>query len=122
VLQCAEVAEAVGSDALSLWLADGTSYPGQDSFAERRARLLECLEEVYAALPEQVQMLVEYKLYEPAFYHSDIADWGGALLLCQRLGERKRVRCGDDKHDTSRLAQGGAVEGRRCGGQACRIR
>jgi L-rhamnose isomerase/sugar isomerase len=91
VLECAEVAEAVGSDALSLWLADGTSYPGQDSFAERRARLLECLEEVYAALPEQVQMLVEYKLYEPAFYHSDIADWGGALLLCQRLGERARV-------------------------------
>ncbi|MGH2716721.1 MAG: L-rhamnose isomerase [Thermoleophilaceae bacterium] len=105
VLECIEVASAVGSDALSLWLADGTNYPGQDSFAERHERLVRCLEQVYAALPEPMRLLVEYKLYEPGFYHTDLADWGGALLVCQHLGERARVLV-----DLGHHAQGTNIE------------
>jgi L-rhamnose isomerase / sugar isomerase len=91
MLECVEIARTVGSDAISLWLADGTSYPGQDDIVDRRRRLLECLGEVTAALPAAMQLLVEYKLYEPAFYHTDLADWGAALLVCQALGEQAKV-------------------------------
>jgi L-rhamnose isomerase/sugar isomerase len=91
VRECIEIASQVGSDAISLWLADGTNYPGQDSLRERRRRLLDALGEIYAALPDGVELLVEYKLYEPAFYATDLADWGSALLACQELGERAKV-------------------------------
>ena len=57
----------------------------------RRRRLLECLREVYAALPPEQELLLEYKLFEPAFYATDVADWGSSLLLCQKLGERAKV-------------------------------
>ena len=90
--RCVSIATACGSSALSLWLADGTNYPGQDSLVARRERVLECLIEVYAACSAaNVELLVEYKPYEPAFYSTDIADWGSALLLCQRLGPLARV-------------------------------
>jgi L-rhamnose isomerase/sugar isomerase len=91
VLDCVAIAVQTGSDALSLWLADGTNYPGQDSLAGRRDRLVASLGEVYAALPDSVELLVEYKLYEPAFYSTDLADWGSALTVCQELGPRARV-------------------------------
>ena len=91
VRECIEVAARTGSDAISLWLADGTNYPGQDSLRARRARLSETLNEIYDALGEQMELLVEYKLYEPAFYATDLADWGSALLICQELGERAKV-------------------------------
>lgn len=91
LLECVGVAGELGSDVLSLWFADGTNYPGQDSFVERRHRMLDCLEEVYGAMPEDMTMLVEYKPYEPAFYHTDLADWGAALTVCQRLGDRAKV-------------------------------
>ena len=91
LIECVGVAEEVGSDVLSLWFADGTNYAGQDSFVERRHRMLECLAEVYGAMPENMRMLLEYKPYEPAFYHTDLADWGAALTACQRLGERAEV-------------------------------
>jgi L-rhamnose isomerase/sugar isomerase len=91
MLECVEIAQAVGSDAISLWLADGTNYPGQDDIADRRRRLVACLRETMAAMPAPMRLLVEYKLFEPAFYHTDLADWGGALLVCQALGERAQV-------------------------------
>jgi L-rhamnose isomerase / sugar isomerase len=91
LLECVEVAGETGSDVLSLWFADGTNYAGQDSFTERRHRMVESLGEVYAAMPEGMRMLLEYKPYEPAFYHTDLADWGAALTVCQRLGERAEV-------------------------------
>jgi L-rhamnose isomerase / sugar isomerase len=91
LLECVGVAREVGSAVLSLWFADGTNYAGQDSFVERRHRMVECLGEVYAAMPENTRMLLEYKPYEPAFYHTDLADWGAALTVCQRLGERAEV-------------------------------
>ncbi len=91
LLECVEVAGELGSDVLSLWFADGTNYAGQDSFVGRRRRMVECLEEVYAVIPENMRMLLEYKPYEPAFYHTDLADWGAALTVCRRLGERVEV-------------------------------
>jgi L-rhamnose isomerase / sugar isomerase len=91
LLECVDVARETGSDVLSLWFADGTNYAGQDSFTERRHRMIESLGEVYAAMPENMRMLIEYKPYEPAFYHTDLADWGAALTVCERLGERAEV-------------------------------
>jgi L-rhamnose isomerase/sugar isomerase len=91
VRECVGIARAVGSDAISLWLADGTNYPGQDSLRDRRRRLLAALAEIYAELGDDVELLVEYKLYEPAFHATDLADWGSALLACQALGERAKV-------------------------------
>ena len=91
LLECVEIATALGSTAQSLWFADGTNYPGQDDLAARRGRMLECLAEVYAALPAEQELLLEYKPFEPAFYATDLADWGSALLACQKLGERASV-------------------------------
>jgi L-rhamnose isomerase/sugar isomerase len=91
LLECVEVAGETGSEVLSLWFADGTNYAGQDSFTDRRHRMVECLGEVYTAMPEGMRMLLEYKPYEPAFYHTDLADWGAALTVCRRLGERAEV-------------------------------
>lgn len=91
ILECVGVAGEVGSEIISLWLADGTNYAGQDSFIERRHRLLDCLSEVYGAMPESMRLLVEYKPFEPAFYHTDIADWGASLSICQKLGDRAEV-------------------------------
>jgi L-rhamnose isomerase / sugar isomerase len=105
LLECVEVAREVGSDTLSLWFADGTNYPGQDSFVERRHRMLECLSETYQSMPENMRMLLEYKFYEPAFYHTDLSDWGTALTMCQKLGDRARVLV-----DLGHHAQGVNVE------------
>ena len=105
LLECVEIATALGSSAQSLWFADGTNYPGQDDLRARRRRLLESLGEVYAALPEEQELLIEYKPFEPAFYATDLADWGSSLLVCQRLGERARVLV-----DLGHHAQGTNIE------------
>jgi L-rhamnose isomerase/sugar isomerase len=105
LLECIAIARELGSTAQSLWLADGTNYPGQDDLVARRERLLESLAQVYAALPPEQELLVEYKLFEPAFYATDLADWGSALLVCRRLGERARVLV-----DLGHHAQGVNVE------------
>jgi L-rhamnose isomerase/sugar isomerase len=91
LVECVGIADALGATALSLWLADGTNYPGQDDLRERRRRLDASLASLYAELPETQELLVEYKLFEPAFYATDLADWGSALLVCQKLGERAKV-------------------------------
>jgi L-rhamnose isomerase/sugar isomerase len=103
--ECVEIATALGSTAQSLWLADGTNYPGQDDLAARHERIVGCLVELYAELPPEQELLVEYKFFEPAFYATDIADWGSALLICQALGERARVLVDSGHH-----AQGTNVE------------
>jgi L-rhamnose isomerase / sugar isomerase len=105
LIECVEVAGEVGSDILSLWFADGTNYAGQDSFIERRHRMQECLSEAYGAMPENMRMLLEYKFFEPAFYHTDLADWGTALTMCQKLGDRAQVLV-----DLGHHAQGVNVE------------
>ena len=91
VLECVEIARTIGSKDISLWVSDGTSYPGQDSFRERKHHLEEALEEVCAAMDPQMRLLVEYKFFEPAFYHTDIADWGMSYLLCLKLGPQAQV-------------------------------
>ena len=105
ILECIKTASALGSTAQSLWLADGTNYPGQDDLRQRRRRLRESLETVYAALPDDQELLIEYKFFEPAFYATDLADWGSAVLMCCDLGERARVLV-----DLGHHAQGANVE------------
>lgn len=91
MLDSIEIAKTVDSDILSLWFADGTNYPGQGDFRARKHWVTECLQEVYAAMPPSMRMMVEYKLFEPAFYHTDIADWGMAYVFCQKCGDRAQV-------------------------------
>ena len=91
LLECVEIAATLGSTAQSLWFADGTNYAGQDELIARRHRMVDCLTRVYESLPAEQEMLVEYKLFEPAFYATDLADWGSSLLVCQKLGDRAKV-------------------------------
>ena len=105
LLECVDVAGAVGSPAVSLWFADGTNYPGQDDIRARQDRLAEALRTVYAALPEGVGMLLEYKLFEPGFYTMDVPDWGTALVHCLALGPRSNVLV-----DTGHHAPGTNIE------------
>jgi L-rhamnose isomerase / sugar isomerase len=91
LLECLQIADELGSTAQSLWFADGTNYPGQDDLRARRHRLLDSLSTVYGELPADQELLIEYKLFEPAFYATDLADWGSSLLICEKLGERARV-------------------------------
>jgi len=104
-IECVEIAQQVGSTLVSLWLADGTNYPGQDDLRARHARLANGLEQLYARLPEGMRLLVEYKFFEPAFYSTDLPDWGTAALLCKRLGPQAQVLV-----DTGHHAQGTNVE------------
>jgi L-rhamnose isomerase/sugar isomerase len=90
-IEVAGIMHAVGSKQMSMWLADGTNYPGQGDFRRRRNRLLEGLQKIYDALDDDMSMVLEYKLFEPAFYHTDIADWGQSLSFCQKLGDRAKV-------------------------------
>jgi L-rhamnose isomerase/sugar isomerase len=80
-----------GSDLLSLWFADGTNYAGQDSLRGRKRRFEDNLRQVYAHLPAKGRLLLEYKLFEPAFYSTDVPDWGTSYAFCLKLGERAQV-------------------------------
>lgn len=79
--------EALGSKALTVWLADGSNFPGQQNFRKALQRTHESLEQIYAELPSDWKMLIEYKPYEPNFYSTVIPDWGTSFLLATRLGE-----------------------------------
>ena len=105
ILECIQIAEVTGSNILSLWFADGTNYPGQDDFIARQDRLAEALREVYDRMPDGMRMLLEYKLFEPAFYHTDIPDWGTSYAHCLALGERAQVLV-----DTGHHAPGTNIE------------
>jgi L-rhamnose isomerase/sugar isomerase len=91
LLECVAIMDATGSADLKLWFADGTNYPGQDDIAARQDRLAAALGEVYARLGPAQRMLLEYKLFEPSFYTTDVPDWGTSLLHCQALGPRAAV-------------------------------
>jgi L-rhamnose isomerase / sugar isomerase len=91
MLDSIEIGKTLGSNVLSLWFADGTDYPGQGDFRRRKRWFQEGLKRVYDAMPESMTMLVEYKPFEPAFYHTDIADWGMAYCFAQHCGERAKV-------------------------------
>lgn len=91
VLECIEIAKILDSDVISLWLADGTDYPGQDDFRNRKRRLEESLKIINDALSNDMKLFIEYKYFEPAFYHTDIQDWGMAYLLSMKLGDKAYV-------------------------------
>jgi L-rhamnose isomerase len=91
LLECIDVMDRTGSRDLKLWFPDGTNYPGQDDVRTRQDRLAAALRETYDRLGERQRMLLEYKLFEPAFYMTDVPDWGTAYAHCLQLGERARV-------------------------------
>ena len=91
LLECVDIMDATGSRDLKLWFSDGTNYPGQDDTLERQERLAAALAEVYARLGDHQRFLLEYKLFEPAFYTMDVPDWGTALVHCLALGPKATV-------------------------------
>lgn len=91
ILDSVEIAKKLGSRDLSLWFADGSNYPGTQNIRQRRKWFEDGLRETHAHLAESQRMLVEYKPFEPAFYHTDIADWGMAFLLAKASGPKAKV-------------------------------
>ncbi len=91
IIDSIKLAKDVNSNVISLWLADGTNYPGQDDISARRLRLIESLKEIHSNLSSEMAMLIEYKPFEPATYHTDIADWGMAMLLARHAGKQAKV-------------------------------
>jgi L-rhamnose isomerase/sugar isomerase len=96
-LACVDVMDATGSRDLKIWLADGTNYPGQDDLRGRQDRLLESLRTIYDRLGDDQRLVLEYKFFEPAFYHTDVPDWGTSYVQCAALGD-KAVVCLDTGH------------------------
>jgi L-rhamnose isomerase/sugar isomerase len=91
LLECIDIMDATGSRDLKLWFSDGTNYPGQDDVRTRQERLGESLREVHDRLGPGQRMLLEYKLFEPAFYMTDVPDWGTAYVHCLAAGEKAKV-------------------------------
>jgi len=105
LLECVDIAKETGSRDISLWFADGTNYPGQGDLRKRKLWMFEALQEMYKAMTPQMRMLIEYKFFEPAFYHTDLADWGMAYNYAMKLGPQAEVLV-----DTGHHAQGTNVE------------
>ncbi|GAB2986526.1 L-rhamnose isomerase [Frigoribacterium salinisoli] len=95
--RCLEIMHETGSRDLKIWLADGTNYPGQDSMRERQDHLAESLAEIYAELGDAQRLVLEYKFFEPAFYHTDVPDWGTSYAQVSALGDRA-LTCLDTGH------------------------
>src|SRR5690606_2803999 len=91
LLECVDIMDETGSDTLKLWFSDGTNYPGQDDIRARQDRLAEALAAVYERLGDHQRFLLEYKLFEPAFYLTDVPDWGTAYAHCVKLGPKAQV-------------------------------
>ena len=91
LVESVEIGRRLGSRDISLWVSDGSNYPGTQSIRKRIGWMEEVLAETHAALGEDQRLLIEYKPFEPAFYHTDIADWGMALELARRAGPKAKV-------------------------------
>jgi L-rhamnose isomerase / sugar isomerase len=89
-IDCIEIGRKIGSTALTVWIGDGTNFPGQQDFTRSLDRYLAAAEQIYSALPQDWRMLLEHKLYEPAFYSTVICDWGTSILAAQQLGPRAK--------------------------------
>jgi len=89
-IECIEIGEKLGSKAITVWIGDGTNFPGQQDLTDSLDRYLESAARIYAALPDNWLMLIEHKLYEPAFYSTVIADWGTSILAAQELGDKAK--------------------------------
>ena len=97
IKDCCRIADEMYAPAVKVWLGDGTNYPGQDDLRWRRNRLIEGLQQAYEHLPAQSRMLLEYKIFEPSFYSTDVQDWGQSMAVCNHVGERAVV-CVDTGH------------------------
>jgi L-rhamnose isomerase / sugar isomerase len=87
-IECIEIGEKLGSSALTVWVGDGTNFPGQQDLGRSLDRYLDAAAQVYAALPVDWRMLLEHKMFEPAFYSTVISDWGSSILAAQTLGPK----------------------------------
>ena len=96
-LECIEIMGLTGSRDLKIWLADGTNYPGQGDIRGRQDRLADSLAQIYAQLADDQRLVLEYKFFEPAFYHTDVPDWGTSYAQVTALGDRAMV-CLDTGH------------------------
>jgi L-rhamnose isomerase/sugar isomerase len=105
VQRCIEIGRATGSKLISFWMADGTNYPGQDDIIERKRRMGDAFKRWHDAADDDTTLLVEYKPFEPAFYHTDIADWGMAYLFAKNAGPNAKVLV-----DTGHHLQGTNIE------------
>jgi L-rhamnose isomerase/sugar isomerase len=91
LLECVDIMDLTGSRDLKLWFSDGTNYPGQDDIRDRQDRMAEALAAVYERLGDDQRFLLEYKLFEPAFYATDVPDWGTSYAHCLKLGDKAQV-------------------------------
>ena len=89
-IECIEIGRQLGSTDLTVWVGDGTNFPGQQDFARSLDRYLEATAQVYATLPDDWRMLLEHKMFEPAFYSTVISDWGSSILAAQELGPKAK--------------------------------
>src|SRR6478609_11666397 len=96
-LECIDIMNETGSRDLKIWLADGTNYPGQDSLRARQDRLADSLQTIYDRIGDDQRLVLEYKFFEPAFYHTDVPDWGTSYVQVAALGEKAFV-CLDTGH------------------------
>lgn len=96
-LECIDVMNATGSRDLKIWLAEGSNYPGQADMRGRQDRLADSLSEIYSGLGENHRLVLEYKFFEPSFYHTDVPDWGTSYAQVAALGEKAMV-CLDTGH------------------------
>lgn len=87
-IDCIEIGRQIGSTALTVWVGDGTNFPGQQDFSRSFDRYLEAAGQIYASLPGDWSMMLEHKMFEPAFYSSVISDWGSSLMAAQQLGDQ----------------------------------
>lgn len=87
-IDCIAIGDALGSKALTVWIADGSNFPGQSHFARAFERYLEAMRDVYAALPADWRLFSEHKMYEPALYATVVQDWGTSLMVAQALGDK----------------------------------
>lgn len=118
-LECIDIGQKLGSKALTVWIADGSNFPGQSDLSGAFDRYVESMKSIYAHLPEDWRVFIEHKLYEPAFYSTVIADWGSSLLAAQELGAKARclVDLGHHAHGTNieqivaRLIRAGKLAG-----------
>jgi len=96
-LECIDIMDATGSRDLKIWLAEGTNYPGQGDLRGRQDRLAESLAKIYARIGNEQRLVLEYKFFEPAFYHTDVPDWGTSYAQVSALGDKALV-CLDTGH------------------------
>lgn len=89
-IACIELGQQIGSKALTIWVGDGSNFPGQTNFTRQFERYLEAAKQVYGTLPDDWTLLTEHKMYEPAFYSTVVQDWGTNLLIAQQMGDKAK--------------------------------